>query len=190
MHVYGAMVDAQESKTGVLEKQLKDALYRIDQLENRHRQNNLRLLNVPEDREKDLSMPSSLVKTFEEKWNLKLKEEDFERAHRVGPMRDTSEYPRAIIFKLHHYQKNVYIWRGTRGQLQGCNLRVVSDMSAMVRAKKKEFWPLREQLHLINVKTFLRYPVTLHVEDGGQVTTFTSVEKAKLELKKKYPSIK
>lgn len=75
----------------------------------RHRKNNLRLLNVLEGDEKDLFlmicsfMPSYLVKTLAEKWNLKLKEEDFEKTHRIGPAKDTSKYSHAIIFKLHHF---------------------------------------------------------------------------------------
>lgn len=85
VHDYGVLVEAQVSRTGALEKKLQDALDHIDQLENRHRQNSLRLLNVLEGSEKDLPMSAFLVKTFAEKWKLELKEEDFERAHRVGP---------------------------------------------------------------------------------------------------------
>lgn len=59
-------------------------------------------------------------------------------------------------------------------------------MSAAVREKRRAFWPLREQLHQIDIKTFLKFPVTLYVEDGDLVNTFTSPEKARLELKKKY----
>ena len=190
MHDYGVLTETQNQRTGALEKQLKDALDRIDQLENRHRLNNLRLLNVPEGEENDLRMSSFLIKTLEKKWKVQLKEEDIERAHRVGPKRDTAEYPRAIIFKLHHYQKKLYVWKETRGRLEDCNYKVVSDMSAAVRAKRRDFWPIREQLHQIGVKTFLKYPATLHVEEGGQVITFASVETAKIELQKKYPSLK
>ncbi|CAM4686592.1 unnamed protein product [Leuciscus chuanchicus] len=118
---------------------------------------------------------------------LELKEEDFERAHHVGAKRHDTGYPRAIIFKLHHYQKKLYIWKGTRRQIEGCNFKVVPDMSVAVREKRKAFWPLREQLHQIDIKTFLKFPATLYVEDGDLVNTFTSPEKARLELKKKYP---
>lgn len=105
VHDYGVLVEVQVSRTGALEKKLQDALDHIDQLENRHRQNNLRLLNVLEGSEKDLPMSAFLVKTFAEKWKLEFKEEDFERAHCVGAKRDDTRYPRVIIFKLHHYQK-------------------------------------------------------------------------------------
>lgn len=189
VHDYGVLVETQMSRTGALEKKLQNALDHIDQLENRNRQNNLRLLNVLEGSEKDLPMPAFLVKTFAEKWKLELKEEDFERAHRVGARKDDTGYPRAIIFKLHHYQKRLYIWKGTRRQIEGCNFKVVPDMSAAVREKRKAFWPLREQLHQNDIKTFLKFPATLYVEDGDLVNTFTSPEKARLELKK-YTCIK
>lgn len=48
VHEYGVLAEAQEGRTGVLEKKLQDSLDRIGQLESRHCQNNLRLLNVPE----------------------------------------------------------------------------------------------------------------------------------------------
>ncbi|CAL1593144.1 unnamed protein product [Knipowitschia caucasica] len=190
VHEYTILVKTQESKVDALGKKLQDALEQIDQLENRHRQNNLRLLNVPEGYEKDLPLTSFLVKTLAERWNLKLTEEDFERAHRIGPVSDNARYPRAIIFKLHHFQKKLYIQRGAREPAEGGKLRIVPDMSSMVRARRRAFWPLREQLHQMNIKTFLRYPATLHIDEGGRATAFTSLEEAKLELTKKYPTIK
>ena len=54
----------------------------IDQLENRHRQNDLRLLNVPEKEESGSTMIDFLVKTYMEKWKLLHVADDFERAHR------------------------------------------------------------------------------------------------------------
>lgn len=138
-----------------------------------------------------MSMLIFLVKRLAEKWKVELKDKDFEWAHRLGPVRDSSKYSRAVIFKLHHYQKRLHIWRETRRQQEDGNPRVVPDMSGVQREKRKAFWPLREQLHQQGVKTFLKYPATMHVEDGEQVKqVFTSPEKAKLELQKKYPSIK
>ncbi|KAK7881904.1 hypothetical protein WMY93_030313 [Mugilogobius chulae] len=60
VHECGAQVVAQEGRIVSLEKKLQDALDQIEQLENRHRENNLRLLNVPEGHEKDLSMQAFL----------------------------------------------------------------------------------------------------------------------------------
>lgn len=86
----------------------------IDQLENRNRQNNLRLLNVPEGVEEDNQMIPFLIDIFEQKWSLDVKEEDFERAHRVGIRKETAKHPRAIIFKLHHFQKKLEILKGSK----------------------------------------------------------------------------
>ncbi|XP_034545240.1 uncharacterized protein LOC117816948 [Notolabrus celidotus] len=189
MHDQGVKLDTQENRVSKLERKMQLATDYIDQLENRHRQNNLRLLNVPEREERDLPMITFLVKTLKEKWSLTLKEEDFERAHRVGPIKDNAKHPRAIIFKLHHFQKKLQILKQAKGRQDGSNFRVVTDMSAQTRARRAEFWPLREQLHRLNVKTFLRHPATLCVEDGGTVMSFGSFEEAKVELQQKYPSI-
>ena len=190
IHEQGIKLNSQENRVSELEEKLQQAFEYIDQLENRHRQNNLKLLNVPEGEEKDMSMITFLIKIFEEKWGLKLKEEDFDRAHRVGPLRDNAQYPRAIIFKLHQYQKKLHILKVAKGRLNGSSLRVVTDISAQLRSKRAAFWPVREQLHRLNIKTFMRHPAILCVEDGGKMTSFKSLEEAKEELKRKYPSVK
>ena len=106
VHDCAVLVEEQENRAGALEKKLQEAMDRIEQLESRHRQNNLRLINVPEGNEKDLPMSSFLIKMLAERWNLKLKEDDFERAHRVGPMRESAKYPRAIILKCITTRRN------------------------------------------------------------------------------------
>lgn len=189
MHNQGVNLDSQEKRVLALEKKLQQATDYIDQLENRHCQNNLRLLNVLEREEKDMSMIIFLVKTFEEKWSLMLKEEDFERAHCVGPIKDNAKYPWAIIFRLHHYQEKLQILKLSRERQDGCNFRVVTDMSAQLRSRRTEFWPLREQLHRLKIKTYIRHPATLCVEDDGKVMSFSSLEEAKGELKRKHPSV-
>lgn len=107
-------IEAQKTRVTELEKKLDQAMEYIDQLENRNRQNNLRLLNVPEGEEEDHQMIPFLINIFEQKWSLDLKEADFERAHRVGIRKETAKHPRVIIFKLHHFQKKLEILRGSK----------------------------------------------------------------------------
>ncbi len=63
------------------ENKLQLAMDYIDKLENRHHQNNLRLLKVPESLEENVGMFAFLVKLLDKEWKIKVKEEDFESAH-------------------------------------------------------------------------------------------------------------
>lgn len=183
-------IEAQKTRVTELEKKLDQAMEYINQLENRNRQNNLRLLNVPEGQEEDNKMIPFLIDIFQQKWSLDLKEEDFERAHRVGIRKETAKHPRAIIFKLHHFQKKLEILKGSKKKSDGCVFRVVPDMSAQLRTRRAAFWALREQLHQQKIKTFFRGPATLCVDDGETVVNFGTLEEAKKELKRQYPTIK
>ena len=188
VHEQGLRLNSQEKRVSELEKKLQQANDYIDQLENRHRENNLRLLNAGEGEERNTPIPY-LVKILAEKWNLELKEDDFEKAHRVGPLKDNAKRPRAIIFKLHHFQKKQLIWKQTRETPEGCDLKIVQDTSVQLRMKKAEYWPLREQLHLLDIKTYIKHPATLYVEDGETTMSFKSPDEAKREMKRKYPAI-
>ena len=191
VHDQGVKLDAHEVRVSELEKKLQQATDYIDLLENKHREMNLKLLNAGEGSEKGMSMISFLVKTLEENWSLKLEEEDFEKAHRIGSIKDKAKYPRAIIFKLHHFQKRQLIWKQTREKRDGGNLKIVMDSSVLLRKKVAEYWPLREQLHQMKMKTYIKHPATLCVMDEEDVTmSFTSLDEAKQKLKEKHPSIK
>lgn len=190
LHDTGVKLDAQDERVLDLEMKLQKAMEMIDQLENRHRQNNLRLLNVPEKEEGGMLMIAFLVKIFKEKWKLQLEENDFERAHRMGPARENQRYPRAIIFKLHHFQKKQLILNSCRRSPEDGAFRVVPDISAQLQARRAEFWPLRKQLHQLGVKTFFRHPAILWVEDGAEKMSFNSPDQAQEQLKLHYPTIK
>ena len=189
LHDTEVQLITQNKRITHLENKLKQAMDVIDQLENRHRQNNLRLLNVQEKEESGMTMIDFLVKTFMEKWKLPLVADDFERAHRMGPVRDNQKHPRAIIFKLHHFQKKQRIINVCKTSPEDCDLRVVPDISVQRQARRSEFWPLRKQLHQLGLKTYFRHPAILWVEDGAQKMSFNSLDQAQEHLKLQYPSI-
>lgn len=190
LHDTEGKLNSQDERVSHLENKLQRAMEMIDQLENRHRQNNLRLLNVPEKEESGRQMIAFLVKFFKEKWDLQLEENDFERAHRLGLIRDNQRYPRSIILKLHHFQKKQLILNSCRTSPNDCDFRVVPDISAQLQARRAEFWPLRKQLHQLGLKTYFWYPAVLWVEGGGEKKSFNSLDQALEQLKRNYPLIK
>ena len=64
------------------------------------------------------------------------------------------------------------------------------DLSDRPRRKRAAFWPLREQLHAMNIKTFFKGKLyILNIEDGDAMFEFASMSAAKKGLRGKYPDI-
>lgn len=79
-------IEAQELIIKALGDKLEDAMNTIDDLENRSRRRNLRLLNLPEKSEAGYGMETYLVKTLSALLSIPLYEQDIEFAHRIGPL--------------------------------------------------------------------------------------------------------
>lgn len=78
MHNHGVRQDTHQCHIIELENKPHLSIYYIDQLENRHHQSNLRLLNVPESAESNVGILAFLIKLLDQEWNIKLKVEDVE----------------------------------------------------------------------------------------------------------------
>lgn len=91
LHDTGVKLNSQDKRISHLENKLKQAVDMLDQLENWHRQNNLRLMNVPEKEESGTTMIDFLVKNG----NCRLLQVTWGQSER---------HLRAIDFKLHHFQ--------------------------------------------------------------------------------------
>lgn len=103
--------DAQELRIKKLEADLKDVLLEIDQLENRSRRHNQRLLNLLEKSKSGTNMSAFLAATLPGLLRIQLQATDTEVAHRIGspPAAGNTNKPHTIIFKLHHFQKKQVI---------------------------------------------------------------------------------
>ncbi len=77
----------------MLKKDLAQAMEYINLLENRQREKNLKILDVPEGLEKSSGMIPFLLNLLETECGLKLHEMDLEKAHRLGILREKSRRP-------------------------------------------------------------------------------------------------
>lgn len=182
-------IDELEEDLRESEQKLEQAYEEIDRLENRHRENNARLLNVDEEAETVQGMIPFLVDFFKNECSLELREKDFEKAHRLGRLRADQKYPRAIIFKMHHFQRKCELVKAAKDSLKDGKYRLVPDMSDRLRRQRALFWPLREQLHAMDKSTYFKGPCTLHIEDGETTLKFDTMEAAKKGLRKKFPNL-
>lgn len=178
-----------KGKYDSLQKEHLQLCNKIDDLENRSRRCNLRVLGLPET-VKGPELFKFLQVTLPDL--LQIRDTCLgmvvERAHRLGPARTTSgDRPRVVIFKSLSYIHKEAIWQASRKckdlRWEGSRLLIFQDYSAEVTRARKEFAPLCSNLIKENRKFALLYPARLRLYDGNVFKEFTSVADAHSFLK-------
>ncbi len=180
-------VDVLQAKVTKLEKQTTDMAEHIDDLENRSRRCNLRLVGLPEGMEgKD---PVTLL----EKWlpsylNLTTKtgKIKLDRAHRSpAPRQDTNQCARPIIMKLHNFADKQRVMAAARRLAAETNQPVdrikvsfFNDYSAAVAKKCKAFDKVKSWMRRKKMDYALLYPATLKLTVNGMEKRFNTPEAA------------
>lgn len=140
-----------------LQSQMKTLTEKTDDLENRSRRNNLRLIGLPEKEEGNDGF------AFLEKWLPKVLELDvnkpltLERAHRVGQIRanvndrsnrNTSAPPRTLIMRFLNFKQKEQVFRAARAKgpipYKDHNIRFYMDVSAEVHRRPRAFDGVRK----------------------------------------------
>ncbi|XP_053568803.1 olfactory receptor 1361-like [Bombina bombina] len=160
---------------------------KIDEMENRSRRSNLRLIGIPESlRPQDLK--KFVERTIPELLGLNPEENIFttERVHRMGRERDhsttTDRRPRPVMAKFLNFQGKSEILRAYRKQQnlyhQGAKILLFQDFSTEVSLKRKQFSPICSRL--VAEKRFfsLLYPARLRIKSGMDFLFFDSPEAA------------
>ena len=162
-----------------LEEQNETLTDRLDDLENRSRRANLRILNVPENSETGQSavrfVSDMLMKVMPGAFD---NPPELERAHRaLGPRPVAGKPPRPFVVCFHKYQEKerALQWARTHEvKLNGFTLRIYPDLSSALVKKRAAFKAVKQKLYEKNVKFSLLYPTRLRVEFGKETFFFTS----------------
>uniref|UniRef100_A0A3Q3E900 L1 transposable element RRM domain-containing protein n=1 Tax=Labrus bergylta TaxID=56723 RepID=A0A3Q3E900_9LABR len=135
-----------------LESQVDQLSQKVDYLENYSRRNNLCIVNIAENMEgSDIKVfATNLLKTA-----LDIPADqpgpELERAHRVGPPRDSNGKPRPIIIRLLRFQDKENILHASRrkGELSYKSRRffIFQDYSVTVSQRRAEYNPIKTALH-------------------------------------------
>lgn len=158
---------------------------KIDNLENRSRRSNLRLVGLPES-----YLRSTLIHLFQEKIPALLGITDpcwVERAHRVGPQRTDHSKSRQVIIKYLKYQDKQEILSNIKSkkklELDGHQLLLFADYSEEVTQQRKAFSDVCTKLYNAKTKFTLAYPAILKFSDKtGKQLTFLDPADAKRYL--------
>lgn len=186
-----AVATSSEAKVAHLEKQVQDMREHIDDLDNRSRRCNIRIVGLPEGSE-----GSDAVKFFE-KWipqylqmDTKAGRMKLDRAHRSSALKPGSgQRPRPLIVKFHNFMDKQRAMQAARrlGSRQsnqddftqkGPRISFFNDYSAEVVRRRKAFDDTKVQLRKMNVDYALLYPATLKVTVNGMQRRFGTPKEA------------
>lgn len=161
-----------QGKVQMLENKLQNVLDKMDDLENRARRNNLRIIGLPE-----TYKPSALTAICSELIPKALginRSCIVERAHRLGAPYKEGSRARPIIVKFLNYSDKAHILQQFRESralvIEGHKLLLFADYSIELSKKRKSFQKMCTMLHEKRVKFTLAYPATLKIqlENGNQ----------------------
>lgn len=169
---------AAESTIKTLLSQNQTLLDRCDDLENRSRRSNLRILNIPEGSEdgKDPSkfMSDVLMETMGPE--VFLTPPELERAHRTPTSRvGQRSSPRTFLVCFSRFQQKEAALRWARNhelKYQGATIRIYQDVSPALAKKRAAFNGVKQALYQKNIRFRLLYPARLRVMHGDVTFTF------------------
>ena len=163
---------------------------RCEDLENRHRRQNLRLYQVPEESEgRDMvAFIKKLLPTV--LTNLPLTEADIriDRAHRaLMPKPKENDPPRSIVIKFADYTVKEQIlqhaWRQRTVKMGEKQIYFDNDYSPELQKNRARVRYVVKQLKEKNIKAKCMYPARLRMMVGTEEKTFQTVMDAAPELK-------
>lgn len=167
-------------RNGEMEKLLTGVKDKMDELENRSRRSNIRILNIPEQAEGQDAV-GFLAKTIPQI----LGAENFsspiilERAHRIGKR---SDRPRPIIAKLLNYRDKEKILRLARskGEMMFQNKKIAfyPDYSAELQRRRDGFRDVKRILREKEMDYALIYPAQLRIKHMGSIKFFSTPAEA------------
>ena len=177
-------VCAVESTIKTLQTQNQSLLTRLDDLENRSRRANLRILHIPEGSEdgKDPVKFMSELLTQVMGPEVFTSPPELERAHRSPTFRSGQGKPlRTFLVCFSRFQQKEAALRWARNhelRYGGTVIRMFQDHSAALAKKRAAFNGIKQALYQKNVRFHLIYPARLRVTHGDDVLTFDSPDEA------------
>ncbi|RXN38906.1 LINE-1 type transposase domain-containing 1 [Labeo rohita] len=167
-------------------KHLED---KVVDMETRLRLNNLRLVGLPENSE-GFDMCGFLESWLPDALELNPMRHPLvlERAHRIGPKRDTNTSPRTVIMRFLNYKQKEIVLRTAKTKkdifYKNQRVKLFADVAMEVHRQRKQFDVVRDQLRKLGVRHGILSPATLVLTYKEKVHKFTSPAEAKIFTQK------
>ena len=174
-----------EAAIKTLRTQNATLMDRVEDLENRSRRANLRIVNVPEDSEGAEDTVKFVSGMLMEVTGNALFESApaLERAHRIGKKPEKSGVPpRPFVVCFHRFQEKERMLQWARqhtATYRNATLRIYPDYSVNLSRRRAEFNDVKQALYQKGIKFQLLYPAVLRVTHDGNTFKFNTPEEAK-----------
>lgn len=178
-------VNSEKGKTDLLAKQVTLLTNKLDELENRSRRSNLRLVNMPE------KVEGNDAVAFLEKWLPEVlgpatftRPPLIERAHRLPGRTQPNRppIPRVLIVKFLNFQDKIRVMRAARAKGKviygGQEIMFFPDLSAELHRRRRGFDRVKQHLRSMNIRYGIMYPAKLRVSCDGQTREFETPAEA------------
>jgi len=160
-----------------LEKRKKPLEDKVIIMETRSWLNNLRLVNLPEGAE--IPDPCSFLESWlPEVLDLAPLRSPIvlERAHRVGPKRDTEEPPRTLIMKFQNYKQKILVMKAAKSKkyilYKNKHVQFYNNLATEVYRQWKKYDTVQQQLRSLGLRHGIIPPAKLVVTYREQTHTF------------------
>lgn len=177
-----------EKETSSCRTELTKLQRKLNDLEDRSRRNNVRLVNLPTGAEGDDArgyLQKMLPVWIPALKNTRSAAVEIDRAHRI--FSNNSSRPRTMIFRLLRYTDRQSILEGARKSKptlpDGTQLQFFADYSPGTTQERQGYKEIRSKLRQRGIDSFLIYPAILRVNFKGQRMSFNSAEEATEALK-------
>ncbi|KAF3847177.1 hypothetical protein F7725_020205 [Dissostichus mawsoni] len=185
LNTLAARIDSLEARSTQLAKDNAKLQLKTDDLENRGRRCNLRIVGIPEGVEqgKPTTFISNMLhKLFTGPGGLE-KAPVLDRAHRVPASRPKDgERPRSFLWKVHLFQVKEEILKLSRQKgklvLGGTQIFIFPDYSADLDKRRAAYNEVKAVLRKADVRYGLLYPARLRITFGSETRIFDSPQSA------------
>uniref|UniRef100_A0A3Q0T2G0 L1 transposable element RRM domain-containing protein n=1 Tax=Amphilophus citrinellus TaxID=61819 RepID=A0A3Q0T2G0_AMPCI len=165
-------VTSLKSKETSLRKKVEEIALKVDDLENRSRRSNVRIIGLPEKTE------HGEITAFLQTWLWEVLGRDafpsppiIERAHRLQGQSAPGNSPRVIIVKFLNYQDKVRVMTAARlkGKVMynGSHVMFFPDLSTEVLKRRKQYNQVKQQLRDLNINFGLIFPAKMRIFHRG-----------------------
>lgn len=179
-----ARLTVAESTIKTLQGQNQSLLDRCDDLENRSRRSNLRILNIPEGSENGKDPVKFMSDVLMEVMGPDVfsTPPELERAHRTPTSRaGQRSTPRTFLVCFSRFQQKEAALRWAKNhelKYQGATIRIYQDVSATLAKKRAAFNHIKQALYQKSIRFHQLYPARLRVMCDDDVFTFDSPDDA------------
>lgn len=172
-----------EASVTTLQEQNKKLMEHVEDLENRSRRSNLRVVGIPEGSENGrdpVQFMSELLRDC--LGDVFTEPPELERAHRsLAPKPREGQPSRSFIVRFLRFQQKEAALRWARNhevKFNGSSLRLYPDLSAVLAKKRAAFNPVKQALYQKGVRFRLMHPARLVVTFESQTLSFEKPEDA------------